>query len=217
MADDTPHYLVGLGFLRITADMDLGYVMVPTFYTPTLLATIISPSDLGSKMGCASFTTFASLTDKDCLITLHHCHWQSQDIRIPLTVVRGLLYMAALHRPTDSDCTSLPPSPSLHVHVVGYSSLCGCSLAESSDIHPCLDGSLLHCACLVQQLACQTDVDYTSLHDRVDGLFPWPAVNSCICCSSDNSNSESLTYHLNHLTCDQLCLLWHQRLGHLHS
>jgi len=122
VADDTPHYLVDLGFLRVTADMDLGYVMVPTFYTPTLLATIISPSDLGSKMGCASFTTFASLTDKDCSITLHHCCWRSQDICIPLTVVWGLLYTAALHRPTDSDCTSLPPSPSLHVHVVGYSS-----------------------------------------------------------------------------------------------
>jgi len=134
-----------------------------------------------------------------------------------LTVVWGLLYTAALHRPTDSDCTSLPPSPSLHVHVVGYSSLCGCSLAESSDIHPCLDGSLLHCAHLVQRLACQADVDYTSLHERVDGLFPWPAVNSCICFSSDNSNLESLTSCLNHLTHDQLCLLWHQCLGHLHS
>ncbi len=134
-----------------------------------------------------------------------------------LTVVRGLLYMAALHHPTDLDCTSLSPSPSLHVHAVGHSSLCGCSLAESSDTHPCLDGSLLHCACLVQWLACQSDVDYTSLHNHVDGLLPWPAVNSCICCSSDNSNSESLTYCLNHRTCDQLCLLWHQRLGHLHS
>jgi len=75
VADDTPHYPVGLGFLRITADTDLRYVMVPTFYTPTLPATIISPSNLGSKMSCASFTTFASLTDKDCSITLHHCHW----------------------------------------------------------------------------------------------------------------------------------------------
>ena len=54
VADNTPHYPVGSGFLHITANTAVGYIMAPTFYMPTLPATIISPSDLGSKLGCAS-------------------------------------------------------------------------------------------------------------------------------------------------------------------
>jgi len=65
-------------------------------------------------------------------------------------------------------------------------------------------------------MACQSDVDYASLHHHVDSLSPWPIADSCICDTSDFT-LDPLVYHLNHLTRDQLCLLWHQRLGHLHS
>jgi len=56
---------------------------------------------------------------------------------------------------------------------------------------PCLSGtscpshmnsrnSLLHCICLIQHLAFQTDVDYTTLHDYTDGLPTWPTQTMCI-------------------------------------
>jgi len=72
VADNTPHYPIGSGYLHVAAHTAAGYIMVPTFYTPTLPATIVSPSDLGSKLGCLSFTTFASLSDMECCLTLHH-------------------------------------------------------------------------------------------------------------------------------------------------
>ncbi len=96
VADNTPHYPIGSGYLCVAAHTASNHIMVPTFYKPTLPAIIVSPSDLGSKLGCSSFTTFASLSDMECCLTLHHCQWHSQDIRIPLTVVQGLLYTATL-------------------------------------------------------------------------------------------------------------------------
>jgi len=217
VADNTPHYPVGLDFLHVTADTDIGYVMVPTFYTPMLPATIISPSNLGSRLGCTSFTTFASLTETNCSITLHHCRRRTQDIRIPLMFVCGLLYTATLHCPSIQDHQSVLPSPSLHVHAVGHSHCCSpCSSTSSLPINSDLAYPLQHCVRLVQRMACQSDVDYASLHHHVDGLSPWPIADSCICDMSD-STLDPLVYHLNHLTHDQLCLLWHQHLGHLHS
>jgi len=179
VADNTPHYPVGLGFLCVTADTDIGYVMVPTFYTPTLLATIISPSNLGSRLGCTSFTTFASLTETDCSITLHHCHWHTQDICIPLIFARGLLYTTTLHCLSIQDCQLALPSPSLHVHAVGHFCCCSpCSSTSSLPINSDLAYPLQHCVCLVQRMACQSDVDYASLHHHVDSLSPWPIADS---------------------------------------
>jgi len=72
VADNTPHYPVGMGFLRLPAHTTLGYVMVPTFYTPTLPATILSPSELGDKLRCQLFTCFTSFDNANCSLTLHH-------------------------------------------------------------------------------------------------------------------------------------------------
>ncbi len=126
--------------------------------------------------------------------------------------------MAALHCPNNLDHKlALPPSL-LHVHTIGLSSLCQCLSDKSYDLQSCSDSSLLHCARLIQRMACQSNVDYTSLHKHVDGLASWPDGTPCICGTSGINNLESpSTYHLNHLTHDQLCLLWHQCLGHLHS
>jgi len=100
VANNTPHHPIGIHFLCLPAHNTSGFVMVSTFYRPTLLATILSPSDLGSKLDCQSFTSFTSFDNNNCSLTLHHCQHCSQDIWIPLIVVCGLLYTAPFHKPS---------------------------------------------------------------------------------------------------------------------
>jgi len=212
VADNTPHYPIGSGYLRVAAYTVSGYIMVPTFYTPTLPATIVSPSDLGSKLGCSSFTTFASLSDMECCLTLHHCQRHSQDIRIPLTVVRGLLYTADLQRPTPHEHESSFSVLSLQTHLLDCR--CPCSLHDSSvdtscdslgdngntSICPLVPScSLLDQVRTIQRLAFQTDVDYTMLHEHSDGVSVWPSSSLCVC-----SLSSSASASVNRLTRDQL-------------
>jgi len=142
----------------------------------------------------------------------------------------------ALHRPSHLDHTSVLPALSLHVHKVQL--IDDCSLDNVFDVPtcvPCSSGmscsshhanscnSLFHRVCLIQRLAFQTNVDYATLHDSADGLSTWPAQITCVCHASSTSSavdcavSDTLVYHINHLMCDQLRLLWHQCLGHLHS
>jgi len=156
------------------------------------------------------------------------------DICIPLTINWGLLSTAALHQPSHLDHTSILPIPSLHVHEIqrsgdllsdhlNISSCIPCCSKMPCPIHTNSHSSLLHCICLIQHLAYQTDGDYTTLHAHTNGLLTWPAYTKCICGDSQASSAvdtdvpSSPVYHLNHLTCDQLRLLWHQHLGHLHS
>ncbi len=87
VANNTPHFPVGMGFLCLPAQNTSGYVMVPTFFTPTLPVTILSPSDLGNKLDCQSFTSFTSFDKANCYLTLHHHQRCSQDIQIPLIVL----------------------------------------------------------------------------------------------------------------------------------
>jgi len=91
VTDNTPHYPVGMGFLCIPAQHTPGYIMVPSFNTPTLPATILSPSELGNRLGCQSFTSFTSFDNANGSLTLHHHQYQSQGIQIPLIVLQGLL------------------------------------------------------------------------------------------------------------------------------
>ena len=91
----------------------------------------------------------------------------------------------------------------------------------ASQVNSC--SSLFHRVCLIQHLAFQTDVNYATLHDSADGLSTWPAQIACVCHASSASSAinfavlDTSVYHINHLTRDQLHLLWHQCLGHLHS
>jgi len=149
VADNTPHYPVGIGFLHLPAHNTAGFVMVSTFYMPTLPATILSPGDLGSKLDCQSFTSFTSFDNINCSLTLHHRQHQCQDIQIPLIVICGLLYTLPFHKPPSSD------------QIVSLQS-----------------GHFLH-SCLVMDV--------------------------------------TVSASINHLSHEQLHLLWHQHIGHLHS
>jgi len=144
VTDNTPHYPVGMGFLCIPAQHTPGYIMVPSFNTPTLPATILSPSELGNRLGCQSFTSFTSFDNANGSLTLHHHQYQSQGIQITLIVLQGLLWTAPFHKPTSSEQLSL-----------------------------------------------------TKFNSSIADI--------------------NITATIRHLTHEQLHLLWHQCLGHLHS
>ena len=106
VADDYEHRPVGEGYLRVPVDNDHGYQMVKCFLTPSLPATIVSPDALGRQLGCRGYTSVSWFDGSDCFVHLHHCHWTSQDLQIPLTLVRGLLYSQPLILPpTELDHT----------------------------------------------------------------------------------------------------------------
>jgi len=122
VADDMPHHPTGVGYLKVLMMLGLpGFLLVHTFYTPSLLATILSPASITSDAGCISYTSFAKLDGQDCCLMLHGSPSVSDDIVFPLQFCHGLLFTHALIAPLPA-CPSAsllqcscqdPPSPTL--------------------------------------------------------------------------------------------------------
>ena len=84
VADDTPHQPTGIGFLKVPTLGLPGFLMIRTFYTPSLPATILSPASITSDAGYISYTSFAKLDSQDCCLMLHGSPSVSDDIVFPL-------------------------------------------------------------------------------------------------------------------------------------
>ena len=102
VADDTPHYPTGLGYLKVRTLGDPGFLMVRTFYTPSLPATILSPAAITSDTGCLGYSSFARLDGHDCCLTLHGTA-SAATITFPLQLRHGLLFTHALSYPSSVD------------------------------------------------------------------------------------------------------------------
>jgi len=74
VADNTAHHPTGIGFLRVPILDKPGFLLIHTFYTPSLPTTIISPSSITSETGCDGYSSFANLDGQKCCLTLHGCH-----------------------------------------------------------------------------------------------------------------------------------------------
>jgi len=98
VADDTAHHPTGIGFLKVPILDKSGFLLICTFYTPSLPMTIISPSSITSDIGCDGYSSFANLDGQKCCLTLHGCH-PNQTITFPLQLCHGLLFMHALQPP----------------------------------------------------------------------------------------------------------------------
>jgi len=107
VADDTPHHPIGIGFLKVPTHGSPDYLLVQTFYTPTLPATILSPASITTATGCQSYTSFANLNGRDCYLTLHG-YSDNPDITFPLQFRNGLLFTRDLLSPSST------VSPELH-------------------------------------------------------------------------------------------------------
>jgi len=98
VADNTPHQLHGIGYLKIPILGHPDTILVCTFYMPSLPATIISPSSIASNAGCLCYSSFAQLDGQSCCLTLHGC-CDTPDITFPLHLQQGLLYTQTLKSP----------------------------------------------------------------------------------------------------------------------
>jgi len=97
IADDTPHHPTGVGYLKVPTLGSPGYLLVRTFYTPSLPVTILLPASITSDAGCIGYTSFAKLDGHECCLTLHTASSTSDDITFPLQLQHGLLFTHALH------------------------------------------------------------------------------------------------------------------------
>jgi len=95
VADDSPHHPTGVGHLRVPTLGTPGFIMVRTFYMPSLPATILSPAAITSDSGCLGYSSFAHLDGHDCCLTLHGST-STSDITFSLQLCHGLLFTHAL-------------------------------------------------------------------------------------------------------------------------
>ncbi len=127
VANSTPHHPTGIGFLRIPILGPSGFASVWTFYTPSLPATIISPSSIATDLGCVGYSSFANLNGVHCSLTLHSAS-VSPDVVFPLQLRHGLLFTfplqcpISLPSPSEASGPVSPPVPSP-------------SLSDTSDLH----------------------------------------------------------------------------------
>ncbi len=100
VADDTPHHPTGVGYLKVPTLGPPSFLLIRTFYTPSLLATILSTASITSDAGCIGYTSFAKLDGQDCYLTLHGSPPVSDEIVFPLQFCHGLLFTHALIAPS---------------------------------------------------------------------------------------------------------------------
>jgi len=99
LADDTPHHPTVIGYLKVSTLGISGFLMVCTFITISLLATILSPAAITSDSGCLGYSSFTCLDGHDCCLTLHG-PTSTVNITFPLQLCHGLLFTHALSLPS---------------------------------------------------------------------------------------------------------------------
>jgi len=272
VADAGRHQPVGVGYLRVPVQGgDKGYEMVRCYYTPTLPVTILSPDRMCHQYGCRGHTSITTLGEKGSL-ELWHCRRRRENVLLPATVYRGLLYSDMLLLPhTKEERTGPLPTAVLHVSLADpaaspsarnshpCSGNCQCPSTASTCLPPsCSDATCGSCTTpslstisadppdataglyqkvlQLQRLGYQTDIDVDRLADYADGVPSWPPDTPHVCpheppfaSSSDDPSAsppnvtdlllqpDDRRYLIHHLTRDQQRILWHQRLGHIHS
>jgi hypothetical protein len=285
VADNRKHYPTKQGYLRVPTLS--GDTLVPCYYTSTLPATIISPDAAGRALHCQGYTSVSSFDGSACNVTLRHCRRTAQDVELPATLQRGLLFTSAVIMPSRAERSSVRPPMKLQVSAIHFgqhrdvhsstpeSSACACDrplestapVADTPTDDDCVDDpkplsgpDLRHKVLHYQRMGFQADVSIDTLYDTttVDtGIFPGifddvaacgecdpaaacscvvpPNPPVCVCPTPKRDStlppavdspavrkisfdvSTPPTYTLSHLSRDQQRILWHQRLGHLHS
>jgi hypothetical protein len=187
VADNCKHYPTKQGYLRVPT-MD-GDTLIPCYYTSTLLqATMISPDAAGKALHCQGYTSVSLFDDSACNVTLRHCRRTDQDVLIPATLQRGLLFTDAVIMPTKAGCTGARPPVILQVSAV--------SLGEHKDVHSSTPAPA-SCPCTVTDCGTATDVSSVvlaaaswpkgpSLYQRL-GFQPDVSVESLIDLSVDDT------------------------------
>ena len=99
VADGTIHRPLGYGYAKLRAKSNQ-VLRHRVWYTPSLPATIFSPTALGREYGCAGYATvgfFGSGTSST--LRLLHCRTKTQNIDLECTLRDGLLFPCRLFFP----------------------------------------------------------------------------------------------------------------------
>jgi hypothetical protein len=234
VADNTPHTPQGIGYLRIPAGAELGYLDVKCYRTPTMPATILSSYAIGTQFKCRGYSIRNDFWGQACTVTFHHRLCQLQDISLTLSLRHGLLFTASFLSPTHAECSAVVPGPKLHA-VTRID-------AREGQVHPELSGTREgiddmegqpHCLrnCLsctptlpvVEPVPNKETPNYACLDRECPCVMHTMLQESDAYCLPCDTSSDMATpdpppsYSINHLTRDQLHILWHQCLGHLHN
>ena len=94
-----------------------GYLCIPThngqeelveaYFTPTLEATILSPTALTMHFKCQGYVMVLNLSGTGCHLELQHCCRKSQNLHIALQYWAGLLYTDELRVLTKHECKQM--------------------------------------------------------------------------------------------------------------
>jgi hypothetical protein len=140
-------------------------------------------------------------------VTLRHCQRATQDVSIPASLRRGLLFTDPVLMPSASERSGPKPHPTLKVQAVHHGS------------HDDVPSSLFlrateRCPC-VRSTDVGDDRETPSAAAGDDHSPSLPSVSgrSAPPVTIDTPPSYTLSY----LSRDQQRILWHHRLGHLHS
>jgi hypothetical protein len=111
----------GFGYLRIPASTTMGFIMVGCWHTPSLPATIVSPSRICRDHNFRGFASVGLLDSNDSWVTLFHAKRTNADVTIGSHLRGGLLYSDPLIRPTAAQHANPLPKPVICVHRVAAS------------------------------------------------------------------------------------------------
>lgn len=138
------HHPKGYGYLCVPAGNDEGRIFVRCWYTPSLPATIISPSRLAKELKADGFASVGWFLPERAWVHFFHQHRRSQDAVVPCILRDGLLFTESLIKPTPSQRSSPLPEASLCVHRVKSladldtqappAASCSCACQARSDV-----------------------------------------------------------------------------------
>ena len=104
VADARAHIPTHIGKMYLESTNQDRPIAVPCFYTPSLPATIISPSSITKFLSGTGYSARANLSGQNCAVTFHKQHTR-EDIRVPCVLNQGLLF-ATIICPNDAVRTS---------------------------------------------------------------------------------------------------------------
>ena len=103
VADDTIHVPTGVGFLKVPCRTEPGYLFVPTFFTPEIPATILSPHAVCKTLACTGYETYSNIVDDYATMQLMDCTKCQRSLDFDLHVIKGLLYTESMIMPNEHE------------------------------------------------------------------------------------------------------------------
>ena len=204
VADKRPHYPTHRGYLCIQAST--GPTLVPTYLTPTLPATILSPDATCRSFDCIGYTAISNCDGHNCSVTMRHCKRRTGDLHIPAVLRRGMLYTRPLIAPTEEQRTGRRPSA---------------SLPSCMDTSKKVNQTTTDCQCCPDTVSTESPTDTVNDKSSSEPITdikcdePSSTPLYCAACTEEPELPEVSDIHS--LSRDQLKLLWHLRLGHLNA